>query len=47
MVLLGIVLALLGWFLPQQMLLIIGVVLIIVGLCLWFIPVGGTTRRWY
>ncbi len=47
MVVLGIILALIGWLASISILLWIGVVLIIVGLVLNLVPIGGTTRRWY
>lgn len=47
MIVLGIVLLLLGFLLPMPLLTTIGVILIVVGLILWFVPVGGSTRRWY
>lgn len=47
MVILGIVLALIGLIASISILLWIGVVLIIVGLVLNFVPIGGSTRRWY
>lgn len=48
MVILGVILLLLGIFVPAvHFLFIIGIILIIVGLVLNFVPVGGTTRRWY
>lgn len=47
MVVLGIILALIGWLASISILLYIGVILIIVGLILNFVPIGGTRRRWY
>jgi hypothetical protein len=47
MVILGIILALIGWIASISILLWIGVILIVVGLVLNFVPVGGSTRRWY
>ena len=47
MVVLGIILALNGWLASISILLYIGVILIIVGLILNFVPIGGTRRRWY
>ena len=47
MVVLGIILALIGWLASISILLWIGVILIIVGLILWFVPVGGGTHRYY
>ncbi|WP_180357784.1 hypothetical protein [Streptomyces sp. NP160] len=45
MIVLGLILLLLGIFLPQNLLLTIGIVLIIVGLVLNLVPIGGTRRR--
>ncbi|WP_392544439.1 hypothetical protein [Oryzobacter telluris] len=47
MIVLGIILALIGWLASISVLLYIGVILIIVGLVLNFVPIGGTRRRWY
>ena len=47
MVILGIILALIGWFASISILLWIGVILIIVGLVLDFVPIGGSRRRYY
>ncbi len=47
MVVLGIILALIGWLASIPILLWLGVVLVIVGLVLNLVPIGGTTRRWY
>ena len=47
MVILGIILALIGWIASIPILLWIGVILIIVGLVLNFVPIGGTRRRYY
>lgn len=47
MVILGIVLLVLGYFLSLYILEVIGVLLIVVGLVLWFVPLGGHTRRYY
>jgi len=47
MVILGLILALVGWIAGISILLWIGVILIIVGLVLNFVPIGGSTRRWY
>lgn len=47
MIVLGIILALLGWLTSISLLLYLGVVLIVVGLVLNFVPLGGTRRRWY
>ena len=47
MVILGIILILIGWLASISILLWIGVVLIIVGLILNFVPIGGTQRRYY
>jgi membrane protein implicated in regulation of membrane protease activity len=45
MIVLGLILLLLGIFLPQNLLLTIGIVLIIVGLVLNLVPIGGSRRR--
>jgi len=45
MIVLGLILLLLGIFLPQSLLLTIGIVLIIVGLVLNLVPIGGSRRR--
>lgn len=47
MIVLGIILALIGWLASISILLYIGVILIVVGLVLNFVPIGGTRRRWY
>ncbi|GAB98290.1 hypothetical protein BJY21_000901 [Kineosphaera limosa] len=45
MVVLGIILVLVGWLASISILTTIGVVLVIVGLVLNFVPIGGTRRR--
>ncbi|WP_194907173.1 hypothetical protein [Quadrisphaera sp. INWT6] len=45
MIVLGLILLLLGIFLPQSLLVTIGIVLIIVGLVLNLVPIGGSRRR--
>ena len=45
MIILGIILALIGWVASISILLWIGVILIIVGLVLNFVPLGGGARR--
>jgi hypothetical protein len=47
MIALGIVAIVLGWLLGISILLTIGVILVLVGLVLWFIPFGGRTHRYY
>ncbi len=47
MIILGIILALIGLIASISILLWVGVILVIVGLVLNFIPIGGSTRRWY
>lgn len=47
MVLLGVILLLIGLLLGIYLLWVAGLILIVVGLLLWFVPVGGRTRRWY
>ncbi len=45
MIVLGLVLLLLGFFLNIQILWILGVILLIVGIVLNFVPIGGSRRR--
>ena len=47
MVILGLILLIIGLIASISILWIIGLILIVVGLILWFVPVGGTRRRWY
>jgi len=47
MVILGIILAIIGLIANLSILLWIGVILVIVGLVLNFVPIGGSTRRYY
>ena len=47
MAILGLILLILGLVLGIYWLTIIGAILLIVGLVLWFVPVGGHTRRYY
>lgn len=47
MILLGAVLAILGFIFGIYILWIIGLILLVVGLVMWFVPIGGTTRRYY
>ena len=47
MILLGIIALVLGFVLGIYLLWVLGLILIILGLVLWFVPVGGHTRRWY
>lgn len=47
MILLGAILAILGFIFGIYILWIIGLILLVVGLIMWFVPMGGTTRRWY
>ena len=47
MIALGVILAIIGFIFGIYFLWIIGLILLIVGLILWFVPVGGATRRWY
>ena len=47
MVILCLILLVLGLVLGIYWLTIIGAILIIVGLVLWFVPVGGTRHRYY
>ena len=45
MVVLGLILLILGILLPQSILTTFGLILIVVGLVLNFVPIGGTSRR--
>lgn len=47
MVVLGIILLLIGLLAGIPILTTIGVILVVVGLVLNFVPVGGTRRRYY
>lgn len=47
MVILGLILLIIGLVAGIPILTTIGVILVIVGLVLWFVPIGGTTRRYY
>jgi hypothetical protein len=47
MMILGLILALLGWFLHIQIMLIVGIILLVVGAILWVVPIGGQHRRFY
>ena len=47
MIILGLVLLLLGYFLPMHLLLVIGIILLIVGLVVNFIPLGGSAHRYW
>jgi len=47
MIVLGIIALLLGWILGSSLITTIGVILVVVGLVLWFVPISGHTRRWY
>jgi hypothetical protein len=47
MIVLGIILALIGYFATIPVLLWIGIVLLVIGLIVNFVPLGGSTRRWY
>jgi hypothetical protein len=44
---LGLIALIAGLLLGIYLLWVIGLILILVGLVLWFVPIGGTTRRWY
>ncbi|MDX6484479.1 MAG: hypothetical protein QOE95_2250, partial [Gaiellaceae bacterium] len=46
-VILGVILLLIGLFASLSILLWLGLVLIVVGLVLNFVPIGGTRRRYY
>ncbi|MEO6712028.1 MAG: hypothetical protein ABIM89_01205 [Mycobacteriales bacterium] len=47
MVVLGLILLLIGILAGPSILTTIGIILIVVGLILNFVPMGGTRRRWY
>jgi hypothetical protein len=47
MLLLGIILLVIGLLAGIPVLFWIGLILAIIGLVVNFVPVGGTTRRWY
>ena len=47
MVVLGLILLLIGLFAGVPIATTIGLVLVLVGLVLNFVPMGGTTRRYY
>jgi hypothetical protein len=47
MVVLGVLLLLLGLLTGPSILTTIGIILIVVGLLLNFVPIGGTRRRYY
>jgi hypothetical protein len=47
MVVLGVLLLLLGLITGPSILTTLGIILIVVGLLLNFVPVGGTRRRYY
>jgi hypothetical protein len=47
-IILGVILAIIGWVIPAlHILLWIGLVLIIVGAILMLVPLGGRRHRWY
>lgn len=47
MLLLGIILLIIGLLVGIPVLFWIGLILAIIGLVVNFVPMGGTTRRWY
>lgn len=47
MIVLGLILLLIGVLVGIPLLYYIGAVLLVVGIALWFVPIGGSTRRWY
>lgn len=47
MVVLGIILLLLGLLVGPPILVTLGIILLVIGLVLNFVPIGGSTRRWY
>ena len=47
MIILGLILLIIGLIASISILTIIGAILLVVGLVLNFVPIGGTTRRFY
>ncbi len=47
MVVLGLILLLLGLLIGPSILVTLGIILLVVGLILNFVPIGGSTRRFY
>jgi hypothetical protein len=47
MVVLGVILLICGFVFGIQLLWIVGLVLLLLGLVVNFVPWGGSTRRWY
>jgi hypothetical protein len=47
MVFLGVILLILGLVFGIQFLWVIGAILLVLGLFVNFVPIGGSTRRWY
>jgi uncharacterized membrane protein len=46
-IILGIILALLGFFVGIPLLETLGIILIVIGAILMLVPIGGRTRRYY
>lgn len=47
MIALGLILLILGLLFGAGFLVTLGIILMLVGLVLNFVPIGGTTRRWW
>jgi len=47
MIILGLILVLIGWIASISLLLWVGVILVVAGIVLNFVPIGGSTRRYY
>lgn len=47
MIILGVILILIGWLVGISVLMTLGMILAIVGVVLWFVPIGGSRRRYY
>jgi hypothetical protein len=47
MAILGLILLVIGLIANIGILTVIGAILLVVGLILWFVPIGGTRRRYY
>jgi membrane protein implicated in regulation of membrane protease activity len=47
MIALGLILLVLGLLFGGGFLVTLGIILLLVGLVLNFVPIGGTTRRWW
>ena len=47
MAILGLILLIIGLIANIPILTTIGAILLVVGIILWFVPIGGTRRRFY